>query len=98
MAITNHERVGKALELLKDGLRPYIERAMRARYASNWANEVKAMLNDTRLGTEAQGTPTDVAALLVNYVRQPFQREPNVGVTSVNYDFGELLKKAATPR
>ena len=26
MAITNHERVGKALELLKAGLRPYVER------------------------------------------------------------------------
>jgi len=27
MAISNHERVGKALDLLKDGLRPFIERA-----------------------------------------------------------------------
>ena len=50
MAITNHERVGKALDLLKDGLRPYVERELRARYGGNWANEVKAMLNDTRLG------------------------------------------------
>ena len=24
----------------------------------------------------------------VHYVRQPFQREPDFGVTSVNYDFG----------
>ena len=27
MAISNHERVGKALELLKNGLRPFVERA-----------------------------------------------------------------------
>lgn len=26
MAITNHERVGKALELLKSGLGPFVER------------------------------------------------------------------------
>ena len=26
MAITNHERVGKALELLKEGLGPFVER------------------------------------------------------------------------
>ena len=26
MAITNQERIGKALELLKDGLRPFVER------------------------------------------------------------------------
>ena len=30
----------------------------------------------------------------VHYVRQPFQREPDFGVTSVNYDFAELLAKA----
>ena len=34
----------------------------------------------------------------VHYVRRPFQREPDFGVTSVNYDFAELLVKAETPR
>lgn len=34
----------------------------------------------------------------VHYVRQPFQREPDFGVTSVNYDFSELLAKAEVPR
>jgi SNF2 family DNA or RNA helicase len=34
----------------------------------------------------------------VHYVRQPFQREPDFGVTSVNYDFAELLLKAEAPR
>lgn len=33
----------------------------------------------------------------VHYVRKPFQREPDFGVTSVNYDFAELLAKANTP-
>ena len=33
----------------------------------------------------------------VHYVRQPFRREPDFGVTSVNYDFAELLAKATTP-
>jgi hypothetical protein len=28
------------------------------------------------------------------YVRRPFRREPDFGVTSVNYDLGELLAKA----
>ena len=30
----------------------------------------------------------------VHYVRQPFQREPDFGVTSVNYGFAELLARA----
>ena len=33
----------------------------------------------------------------VHYVRQPFRREPDFGVTSVNYDFAELLARADIP-
>ncbi len=33
----------------------------------------------------------------VHYVREPFKREPDFGVTSVNYDFAELLVKAEVP-
>jgi hypothetical protein len=33
----------------------------------------------------------------VHYVRRPFQREPDFGVTSVNYDFAELLTRAEHP-
>jgi len=32
-----------------------------------------------------------------HYVRRPFQREPDFGVTSVNYDFAELLGRAEEP-
>ncbi|MEO6325761.1 MAG: helicase-related protein [Thermoanaerobaculia bacterium] len=32
------------------------------------------------------------------YLRQPFTREPDFGVTSVNYDFAELLMRAESPR
>lgn len=34
----------------------------------------------------------------VHYVRQPFQREPDFGVTSVNYSFSELIERAEEPR
>lgn len=34
----------------------------------------------------------------VHYVRKPFQREPDFGVTSVNYSFAELLARAESPR
>ena len=33
----------------------------------------------------------------VHYLRQPFGREPDFGVTSVNYDFSELLVRAQEP-
>jgi hypothetical protein len=33
----------------------------------------------------------------VHYLRRPFQREPDFGVTSVNYDFADLLRRAGEP-
>jgi SNF2 family DNA or RNA helicase len=33
----------------------------------------------------------------VHYLRHPFQREPDFGVTSVNYDFAGLLARAGEP-
>jgi superfamily II DNA or RNA helicase len=33
----------------------------------------------------------------VHYLRQPFSREPDFGVTSVNYDFADLLGRATLP-
>lgn len=33
----------------------------------------------------------------VHYIRQPFQREPDFGVTSINYDFASLLARASEP-
>jgi len=33
----------------------------------------------------------------VRYLRRPFQREPDFGITSVNYDFAALLARAEEP-
>ena len=34
----------------------------------------------------------------LHYLRRPFQREPDFGVTSVNYDFADLITRAEPPR
>lgn len=34
----------------------------------------------------------------VRYLRRPFGQEPDFGVTSVNYEFSELLRRAEVPR
>ena len=34
----------------------------------------------------------------VHYIRRPFRREPDFGVTSVNYDLKELLARTEEPR
>jgi SNF2 family DNA or RNA helicase len=40
----------------------------------------------------------DESAHRVHYARRPFQREPDFGVTSVNYNFTELIARAEPPK
>lgn len=49
-----------------------------------------------RTGEPAQGYG-DIAGCIVRYARRPFQREPDFGATSVNYDLNELLQRATEP-
>src|ERR1035438_4515725 len=66
MAITNHERVGKALDLLKDGLQPFVEREMKAQHAQLWLDQVRESVADTQTHLfSAKGEPLwDSASLL----------------------------------
>lgn len=41
MAITNRDRVGKALELLRDGLAPYVQQELEAEYGSQWQTQAE---------------------------------------------------------
>jgi predicted AAA+ superfamily ATPase len=67
MAITNHERVGQALELLKEGLIPFVERELKAQDAQLWFEKAKASVSESQadlFGTK--GKPRwDAAALLI---------------------------------
>jgi predicted AAA+ superfamily ATPase len=65
MAITNHERVGKGLDLLKEGLRPFVERELKTYHGDRWTSEVRDILNDTRLGGGRADAMQDVAVQLV---------------------------------
>jgi predicted AAA+ superfamily ATPase len=66
MAITNHERVGKALDLLKDGLRPFVEREMKAQHAQLWLEQAQSAVAETQthLFTGKAGPQWDAASLL----------------------------------
>jgi predicted AAA+ superfamily ATPase len=64
MAISNHERVGKALERLKEGLWPFVEREMKSQFGEKWSLEIQDVLRDTRLGGKDKLTK-DVSVQLV---------------------------------
>lgn len=65
MAITNQERVGKGMELLRDGLKPFLERELSARLGDEWEEQVQTILSDTRLRGSKGDTLNDVAVQLV---------------------------------
>jgi hypothetical protein len=61
-------------------------------------NEVLTSLNKPEDFIRAVVEFLDGETHRVHYLRRPFQREPDLGVTSVNYDFAELLAHGDEPR
>lgn len=95
MAISNHERVGKGLEILRKGIQPFVERELKAFYGNLWFMDGVEKTLSNRIGAEAQAAGTeeerfarlDVQAMLViiweNWSREVFQ--PKLGHTGRSY-------------
>ena len=64
MAITNHERVGKTMDLLKQGLGPFVEREFKNSYKDNAVDEARRFLGEDRLLAKKRLLEWDAAALL----------------------------------
>jgi predicted AAA+ superfamily ATPase len=64
MATTNHERVGKAMELLKAGLGPFVDREFKSVYKDRAAAEFQRFLGEDRPSAKKAPSSSDVAALL----------------------------------
>ena len=65
MAQSNLERVGKALELLNKGLKPFVEREMLAKYGARWRYEAVKSLREHHLTEDGQDIHLDTQALLL---------------------------------
>src|ERR1700752_4797695 len=64
MAMTNHERVGKMMDLLKDGLAPFVEREMRSVHGPRMELSILSFAGEDRLLVGNPMTDWDVAPLL----------------------------------
>lgn len=64
MAITNHERVGKAMDILKQGLGPFLEREFKSFYKDQAAAEAIRFLGEDRLLAKKAIPQWDAAGLL----------------------------------
>ena len=64
MATTNHERVGKAMDLLKSGLGPFVEREFKSAYKDRRRPRLGRFMGEDRLNAKRPVAEWDVAALL----------------------------------
>jgi len=67
MTISNHERVGRALNLLRDGLYPFVEREMKAIHGERWLIPAATSLPDSYVKSKKveDVLREDVSALLI---------------------------------
>src|SRR5512144_193655 len=64
MAISNQERVGKAMELLRVGLAPFVEREFKSQHQAQAAEAARRYFGDDRTVGKKPVAEWDVAALL----------------------------------
>ncbi|BAM00453.1 MULTISPECIES: Swt1 family HEPN domain-containing protein [Caldilinea] len=64
MAITNQERIGKALELLRQGLQPFIERELQNQYGKYWVTTVTGAWRNELTWRDDDTPHLDIAVLL----------------------------------
>jgi predicted AAA+ superfamily ATPase len=64
MAITNHERIGKAMDLLKAGLAPFVEREYRDVYSESALTQARRFMGEDRLLADKPLGKWDSTALL----------------------------------
>lgn len=64
MAITNYERVGKAMELLKQGLAPFVEREFKHQYSGRMLTEASRLLGGDSTNARKTFSDYDIAPLL----------------------------------
>ena len=64
MAITNHERVGKALEQLNTGLQPFVERELKSTYKDKWIDAARPSFPNWQQGGKPTSLNWDTQALL----------------------------------
>src|ERR1700676_2793401 len=65
MAQSNHERVGRALDALNKGLKPFIEREMVGKYGVRWQYEAVKSLREQHLPDADEELHLDTQALLL---------------------------------
>jgi len=76
MALTNRERVGEAIELLRDGLKPFVEPELAAVHGPKWAQVADLGEDRGRRGSDPLGDPQVLLNAIWFNWEQVFKRKP----------------------
>jgi uncharacterized protein len=92
MALTNQERVAAALNLLRDGLQPYVERELKAQYKDRWLEFARQNVTGVSLSSNGESVHWDAYAILV-VMRNEWQNvfRKRLGQAERSY-VGELIE------
>jgi len=79
MATTNYDRVTKAMDLLKAGLQPYVEREMKAQHKQLWLQEARESVAETQAhlfagSAEPEWDAASLLAVMWNQWEKVFRR------------------------
>jgi predicted AAA+ superfamily ATPase len=85
VALSNAERVGKALTLLNQGLTPFIEREMRSVYGEAWLERAVESLRDAKIPVENRSGLDTQALLVLMWARWSELFHPTLGHTGRTY-------------
>src|SRR5450631_3593070 len=86
MSLSNRDRVGRALDLLNDGLKPFVVREMENTYGTRWRYEAVNALRDHHFTEDGKDLHLDIQALLLimwDQWNQVFKK--TLGHTERNY-------------
>ncbi len=89
MAITNHDRVGKALDLVKEGLRPFIQ------YEFGYCKVDKLILFGSYVtGANREGSGIDVVVISKDFAGKDYWERTNI-LSQTIYDVFEPIEAVA---
>ena len=89
MALSNHERVGQAITLLRDGIRPTVERVWRTMYGRQWMQQVNRQLYEPD-----QSPSADDLAFLLKGIQATWKPVFSKGLHYQTRNYVSLLRKA----
>jgi hypothetical protein len=100
MAISNHDRVTKVMDLLKVGLQPYVEREMKAQHHELWLQEARASVADTQVhlftgSAEPEWDAASLLAIMWNQWEKVFRKTLGRAERSLISELREIRNKWA---